>query len=385
MSLNVTENFTNFLNSSVSNAVTDADEKCEYFLQCFRTTYILYHGYISVVICIFGIIANILNIVVLTRREMISSTNAILTGLAVSDMLVMVAFIIYSIHYYVPPDKPRHEVYTYDWAIFTLVYSHFSVIFHSISVWQTVLLAVWRYIAVCFPSKNIDWANMKRTKAAIASIYIISPILTIPNYFVFEVAPLNTTVIDAFANSTVVQGYMVSFSILANMNDRLLTKMCFWMYSVLMKLVPCILLTVLIVTLIRALYANNKRKMALKNRKTDDDKTHERVSGMLIAVLSIFIITESPGGILALLYCILGQEYYVKVYLNLGEVMDILAVFNSAVNFILYCTMSRHFRETFSKLFRPKFKKWQWISMNTHNPLPMTDGRTTVTYHTSCV
>jgi hypothetical protein len=35
--------------------------------------------------------------------------------------------------------------------------------------------------------------------------------------------------------------------------------------------------------------------------------------------------------------------------------MDVLALINSAINFILYCAMSRQFRKTFSVLFRPKF------------------------------
>lgn len=34
--------------------------------------------------------------------------------------------------------------------------------------------------------------------------------------------------------------------------------------------------------------------------------------------------------------------------------MDILALINSAINFILYCSMSRQFRTTFTLLFRPK-------------------------------
>jgi hypothetical protein len=35
--------------------------------------------------------------------------------------------------------------------------------------------------------------------------------------------------------------------------------------------------------------------------------------------------------------------------------MDILALINSAINFILYCAMSRQFRKHFNILFRPKF------------------------------
>lgn len=39
--------------------------------------------------------------------------------------------------------------------------------------------------------------------------------------------------------------------------------------------------------------------------------------------------------------------------------MDILALINSAINFILYCSMSRQFRSTFTLLFRPKcFDRW---------------------------
>ena len=37
------------------------------------------HGYLAATVCVFGIIANILNIVVLTRKNMISATNCILT------------------------------------------------------------------------------------------------------------------------------------------------------------------------------------------------------------------------------------------------------------------------------------------------------------------
>lgn len=34
--------------------------------------------------------------------------------------------------------------------------------------------------------------------------------------------------------------------------------------------------------------------------------------------------------------------------------MDFLALLNSSINFILYCTMSRQFRETFTQIFVPK-------------------------------
>lgn len=35
-----------------------------------------------------------------------------------------------------------------------------------------------------------------------------------------------------------------------------------------------------------------------------------------------------------------------------GEVMDLMALVGSAVNFVLYCSMSRQFRSTFARLAR---------------------------------
>jgi len=60
-----------------------------------------YHGYLATVVCALGIVANALNIVVLTRRNMISATNCILTGLAVSDGLTMAAYLPFALRFYV--------------------------------------------------------------------------------------------------------------------------------------------------------------------------------------------------------------------------------------------------------------------------------------------
>ena len=56
-------------------ATTDNDTVYHYAgaaeLAVFNDWYKQFHGYLAVVVCILGIIANILNIVVLTRKNMI--------------------------------------------------------------------------------------------------------------------------------------------------------------------------------------------------------------------------------------------------------------------------------------------------------------------------
>ena len=62
---------------------------------------------------------------------------------------------------------------------------------------------------------------------------------------------------------------------------------------------------------------------------------------------------QIPQGVLAL---ISGLEpvYFSTLYLPLGDVMDIAALVNNAINFVLYCAMSRQFRQTFVELFTGK-------------------------------
>lgn len=75
-------------------------------LQTFQQWYAHVHGYVATVVCTWGVMANMANIVVLTRRSMLSPTNFILTGLAVADLLTMSTYIPFALHFYVMKD-PR--------------------------------------------------------------------------------------------------------------------------------------------------------------------------------------------------------------------------------------------------------------------------------------
>ena len=48
---------------------------------------------------------------------------------------------------------------------------------------------------------------------------------------------------------------------------------------------------------------------------------------------------------------VLGTNFFEKCYTPLGEVMDLVALVNCTVNFLLYSLMSRQFRITFRKTF----------------------------------
>jgi len=71
---------------------------------------------------------------------------------------------------------------------------------------------------------------------------------------------------------------------------------------------------------------------------------------MLVAVVLCFVAAELPQGVLAFLSGV-DDRIFDEVYVPLGDVFDVAVLINSAVNFVLYCSMSRQFRQTFGQLF----------------------------------
>lgn len=237
--------------------------------QDFQHAYIKVHGYIALLICILGSAANSVNIAVLSRKEMASSTNSILTGLAVADLLVMLEYIPFALHMYIKIGSELNRN-SYGWAVFVYFHSIFSQTFHTISIWLTVTLAIWRYIAIKFPQKNRTLCDKKNTNIAIAGAYVVCPILCLPIYFAMNISEMqvNNKEYDALVNGT-----NSSFSesdmkndsayyITMTTNESLLTAI-FWIYSVIIKLIPSVILSILSVCLIMKMKSSDRRRQKL--------------------------------------------------------------------------------------------------------------------------
>lgn len=129
-------------------------------LRNFSIAYRQIHGYLSFFVCIVGVISNILNIIVLTRREMsVLPINRILRGLALTDIVLMIEYIPFIFFYYFRLFP--NLVHSYPGTIFIWLHVNFLQIIHTISVFMTLALACWRYSAIkwvfrlCFTLKCV--------------------------------------------------------------------------------------------------------------------------------------------------------------------------------------------------------------------------------------
>lgn len=72
---------------------------------------------------------------------------------------------------------------------------------------------------------------------------------------------------------------------------------------------------------------------------------NSRTTRMLLLVITLYLVTELPQAVLIVLSATI-PGFFLDVYVPLGDMMDMVALVNNGINFLLYCIMSRDFRTT---------------------------------------
>lgn len=357
-------------------------------LQTFSQLYAGVHGYVSIVVCLLGVVSNTFIVVVLTRRQMVNPTSRILTALAVSDLLTMLSYVPFALHFYIvhrPAAIHETQRNSVGWMRFFLVHVHLSVTAHTISIWLGVLLSVYRYSYVREPGDGTPASGGCQPNAvgfAIVVIYVCSIMAMIPNYMSLKLirivdvndandagSVIETSFDFSVTNATLRQASNsvscktpVYYDVVNvdhqgdDVSGAVITRLNFWIHAVLVKLLPCALMSIFGLLIVFAVQSTHRKGSLLRKSST---RTHtatirrresHRTTSMLIAVIVLFLLTELPQGVLALLSGIL-DGFFETYYTPLGDLMDIVALTNNGINFTLYCTMSNKFRRTFLSLF----------------------------------
>ncbi|KAF8564982.1 hypothetical protein P879_06199 [Paragonimus westermani] len=342
-------------------------------LEAFGIAFGKLHGTLSLFVCAFGVSTNVANIIVLTRPSMsTSATNHLLIWLAVADLITMFIYIPSLYHFYIVRPNPIESTIfspSKPWVIYQMAVASGMIVFHSAAVWITVILAIFRFIHVGFPTVGPRLATKRRALQSVLFTFVCCIILVIPNILTNKVDSCigpgfvtNGTHFDSYyyLNFEFAEGVPEQFRIL---QMRIAN---FWLQATLFKIIPVCLLSVLTVLLIYQLRMAMKRRQSLqkssvrnqvrlllKDRKVDERSqqgNENRTTGLLLVILFFFLLVEMPQGIFVL--CIhLIPNFNKNVYHPLGDFIDFITLVNESINFVIYATMSRQFRETFCDVF----------------------------------
>ncbi|XP_035254406.1 probable G-protein coupled receptor 139 [Anguilla anguilla] len=269
--------------------------------------------YYSTLLCL-GLPANILTVVVLSqlvlRRQ--KSSYSYLLALAAADILVLllIVFVDFLLEDFIlgaplPPSLGK--------AVLALEFCSLHT-----SVWITVPLTVDRYVAVCHPLHYHVLSYPARARRVILAVYLGGLLSGAPYYWwpdLWRGAPGG--------------GFGPGQQALV------------WAHCVAVYLVPCAVFLALNSAIVRQLHSR-RATLRLRGRYSTGKTT-----AILLAVTSVFAALWAPRVIVILyrLYAAGPAPDPARPPLHLlADLANMLALLNTAVNFFLYCFISRRFR-----------------------------------------
>lgn len=299
----------------------------------------------------FGIIGNILSIIVLSHRQMRNSTSYYLISLAVYDMILLLFMSLFLAlpTFYLEQDVLEGYYFAYRY-MHPFVYP-VALIAQTGTVYTTLAFTVERYIAVCKPLHAANTCTMSRTKRVIFVIFLASVSYNIPRFLEYR----TTNEWSDYYNRTVPT---IEYTTIGS--NKMFQEIYFiYAYLCIMFLLPFSVLTVLNILLIRAV----RKARATRNCMSSTNPKDTNLTVMLIVVINVFLGCQLPALIDNIVFAMFQHEQLQCSvhWVRFTTISNLLVVLNSAINFILYCLLSKRFRRIFLKIFcirksEPKFK-----------------------------
>nr|KAG5693363.1 hypothetical protein BaRGS_015650 [Batillaria attramentaria] len=227
-------------------------------------------------------------------------------------------------------------------------------LFHTASIWLTLTLGVQRYICVCHPLKAKIWCTMKKTLRWIGTIFLMAFVSHLYLVLRLKEVPVDRpSAVDA--NKNVTGCYWETF--VKDVDTlRPLKEAYTWYHAILINIIPCVTLLVMNVLLIRAMRQAEKRRVELscQSRRRESRRLKESTSTtlMLVIVVSLFLLVEIPNGVYYICSSISATYNLAWYVIDVVVIfLNILVFLNNPFIFVVYCTMSKKFRNSLKQLF----------------------------------
>ncbi|VDM37698.1 unnamed protein product [Toxocara canis] len=187
------------------------------------------HKYISLAISAFGIIANTVHVMVLTRSEMRrSAVNRLLAIMAMCDITTMFSYLVFNIRFgfLVDVEQPPFG-FALPWICFLLVHVVCSIALRTVSIYLSVVTAYIRYHAINKLASK--WMMAASARPIFLVILLLVALTSIPTFLIHGIVEVDPTLSQ---NESL---YTIIIPELALANECLLFKSNLWLTGILFK------------------------------------------------------------------------------------------------------------------------------------------------------
>ena len=323
----------------------DRDEVTSYF----NVDFCFYMDkYIISSIATIGILGNLLNLAILTRRQFQQSLSKLeksahlgLISLAISDLFVCICLFPKIFH----PDKYRKPFIFYEeknyWFYWRLYSEAAANTFIVWSTWLTVCMAISRYVALCHPMRARTLVGPSSTKASILTTFTLSVIINLPYFWIYE-------------TKTFFTHYYIGMSSFGESFGYMLIR---WFQSLLGTFMPIAILIVCNVSLAKTLQKSAAMRRQCTRQAAPSDEKRHRITLTLVVIILMYLICVAPSRLMEFVIdeaiARMGNSSYLGDTASIDVAVSILNLavsFNFAMNFILYCVVNSYFRKTLRNL-----------------------------------
>ena len=319
----------------------EADTVCQISLykSCFAY-YDIVQSLIPTCICVIGLIGNLLSLWMFCSGAVNIPTAYQLQWLESVDITFIVTwwivFVLPDTLYYFNAYSDHYR----DWIqpVLYVCFRPLSNVARSCTVWLTVLIGLYRYLAICHPSNNLTFHATRHGHKYVVLVVILSFLYNIPyfgEYYLHQ------------------EGFSRAYKRTDFVSKELLNVIYpSRVHSVIVVGVPCLILIFVTVSILVELRKREKKKRNMQTTQSTQT-TQNSVTPMFVTILITFILCELPYFVWygfgevkikpTYDYLDCGSfMFYIRWLINLGLLL------NSSANGFIYFFLNKTFRDALS-------------------------------------
>ena len=288
--------------------------------------------YVEMPIAVIGVIGNVISALVFGLERRKYSSHTLLIALAVVDGLLLVFNEwLQLLNWYMTSDLQC--------GVQTLILRvlHPSVhILHCANIWLTLLIAVNRFIAICRPFSVSFWCTKRKTYAMLIGMLIVAVLYNVPRFFEYRVNRTQELQTDgSYIENCEYAEMPLHHSLVYNG----------LMYFTFITIGPMIIIAALYCKIIQDLKQQSQQQVDNRDFIPSALRTTEerQATNSILAIITVFIVVQSLVTISRIMQTFNVTACGVPRYFH--AFVDVMVVFNSSVNFVLYCAIRKTFRK----------------------------------------